>query len=365
VPGVRITLIARDADTPYSGMLPGHIAGHYTHAQCHIDLRPLARLAGADLIHDEAIGLDTAARRIACRMHAPVGYDIVSIDIGSTPHLRSTPGAEQYATPVKPIDGLAARWAKIVERTLDGRSAPRFVTVGGGAAGVELTLAMQYRLRALLSEQGRDPDEVSFTLVTLGQILASHNRLVRHWFHGHLKARGVRVIENNAVHEVQQGLVVCADGQRLPFDELIWVTEAGAASWLAESGLALDDGGFIKIDATLRSVSDPRVFAVGDVASNIDHPRPKTGVLAVRQGPPLDRNLRRAVAAAPPAPFAPQKQFLSLITTGDRYAVASHGWLAAQGRWLWHWKDWIDRSWMRQYQELPAQSIVSEAARRE
>ena len=109
VPGLRVTLIARDADTPYSGMLPGFIAGHYTHAQCHIELRPLARFAGAHLIHDEAIGLDTAERRVACRVHGPVSYDIVSIDIGSTPHLASIPGALQYATPVKPIDGLAAR----------------------------------------------------------------------------------------------------------------------------------------------------------------------------------------------------------------------------------------------------------------
>jgi selenide,water dikinase len=361
VPGVRITLIARDADTPYSGMLPGFIAGHYTHEQCHIDLRPLARFAGARLIHDEAIGLDIAGRRVACRAHDSVAYDIVSIDIGSTPQPRLDPGAEQYATPVKPIDGLAARWAKIVERMLDGRSAPRFLTVGGGAAGVELTLAMRYRLRALLSEQGRDPDGASFTLVTRGQLLPSHNRLVRHWFRGHLRARGVRIIEHNAVCEVESGAVVCVDGQRLAYDELIWVTQAGAASWLAGTGLALDAGGFIKIDATLRSVSDARVFAAGDVASNIEHPRPKAGVFAVRQGPPLDDNLRRAISGQPLAPFVPQSQFLSLITTGDRYAVASRGWLAAQGRLLWLWKDWIDRSWMRHYQELPSQAVASEA----
>jgi selenide, water dikinase len=365
VPGVRITLMARDADTPYSGMLPGFIAGHYTHEQCHIDLRPLARFAGARLIHDEAIGLDIAKRRVTCRTHAPVAYDIVSIDIGSTPHLSSIPGAEQYATPVKPIDGLVARWAKIVERTLEGRYAPRFLTVGGGAAGVELTLAMRYRLRALLSDLGRDPDGASFTLVTREQLLPSHNPIVRHWFRGHLRARGVRVIENNAVCEVQSGVVLCADGQRLVFDELIWVTQAGTASWLTDSGLELDAGGFIKIDATLRSVSDARVFAAGDVASNIEHPRPKAGVFAVRQGPPLADNLRRAIAGEPLAPFVPQSKFLSLITTGDRYAVASRGWLAAQGRVLWLWKDWIDRSWMRQYQELPKLAVGHVTDRRE
>lgn len=122
---------------------------------------------------------------------------------------------------------------------------------------------------------------------------------------------------------------------------------------LGDTGLALDGGGFIKVDATLRSVSDTAVFAAGDVAANIDHPRPKAGVFAVRQGPPLAENLRRAVVGQQPLPFRPQTQFLSLIATGDGCAVASRGRWAAQGRALWHLKDWIDRRWMRQYQDLP------------
>jgi pyridine nucleotide-disulfide oxidoreductase family protein len=328
-------------------MLPGFIAGHYTREQCHIDLRPLTRLAGARLIHDEAIGLDVTRRLVSCRTQPSVGYDLLSIDIGSTPHLSSTPGAAQYATPVKPIDGLAARWEEIVDRIRQSEGATRFLTVGGGAAGVELTLAMRYRLRGLLRELGRDPNDVSFALVTDGQILATHNQRVRDMFRDHLQARGVQLIEHSAAREVQRGTVVCVDGTKLGFDELIWVTQAGAASWLADSGLEVDEGGFIKINAALQAISDPRVFAAGDVASSVQHPRPKAGVFAVRQGPPLADNLRRAVAGEQPAPFMPQTKFLSLISTGDRYAVASRGQLAAQGALLWHLKDWIDRRWMR------------------
>lgn len=354
VPGLRITLIARDVATPYSGMLPGLIAGHYTHEQCHIDLRPLARFAGARLIHDEAIGLDLGSCRVACRQGAPVVYDLVSIDIGSTPSLNSIPGAAQYATPVKPIDQLAARWEKIVERTIRTDRPVRFVTVGGGAAGVEVTLAMRHRLRGLLRQRGRAPDSARFALVTREEILRRHNGSVRNWFRNVLAMRGVAVIERDAVKSVDQGELFCASGRRIGFDELLWVTQAGAATWLADTGLALDPEGFITIDATLRSVNDRTVFAAGDVAANVDHPRPKAGVFAVRQGPPLADNLRRALAGQELVPFVPQRQFLSLISTGDRCAIASRGRWAAQGATVWHLKDWIDRRWMRQYQVPPS-----------
>jgi selenide,water dikinase len=347
VPGLRITLISRDVQTPYSGMLPGCIAGHYTRAQCHIDLRPLARRAGARLVLDEAIGIDRTAQRVICRRSAPEAYDIVSLDIGSTPHLELVPGAAAYATPVKPIDGLVERWEAIVARVHGGTGPMRMLTVGGGAAGVELTLAMQHRLHAL-----RDPRDLTFTLVSDGEILAGHNASVRRRFRQLLLARGVQLVENDAVTRVQEQAVLCASGARLAYDELIWVTQAGAASWLAETGLALDTGGFIAIDATLRSVNDTHVFAAGDVASSVVHPRPKAGVFAVRQGPPLAANLRRALAGQGLLPFEPQRKFLSLISTGDKGAVASWGAWAAQGALLWHLKDRIDRRWMRQYQTL-------------
>ena len=361
MPGLRITLIARDIETPYSGMLPGFIAGHYEHEQCHIDLRPLARFAGARLIHDEAIGLDLAGRRVQCRARPAIAYDILSIDIGSTPYLSSIPGAAEQATPVKPIDRLAERWQRIMERVRRSEQPVRFLTVGGGAAGVELTLAMRHRLRSLLRERGDDPDRVSFTLVTREEILTRHNASVRRWFRNLLEMRGVAVIENNAVKAVEDGTAICTNDGRVGFDELIWVTQAGAASWLADTGLELDQGGFIKIGATLGSLNNVNVFAAGDVASNIDHPRPKAGVFAVRQGPPLADNLRRALAGQPLVPFVPQREFLSLISTGDRCAIASRGRLAAQGATLWHLKDWIDRRWMRKYKELPEMAVASAA----
>ena len=353
VPGLRVTLIAKDIDTPYSGMLPGFIAGHYTHDQCHIDLQPLARFAGARLIHAEAINIDTASRRVICRDRPDIRYDVLTIDIGSTPDLASVPGAAKYAIPLKPVDGLARRWQTFLHDFTRAPCQTHFVTVGGGAAGVEIALAIQFHLRGLLLNQHLDPDMLTFTIITRGGILAGHNGGVQRKVRDVLSARGVRLVENTTVEAVDEKRVHYVGGGELTYDQLIWGTDARAAGWLRETGLALDDHGFIKIDACMQALGHSNVFAAGDVASNVEHPRPKAGVFAVRQGPPLTDNLRRAIAGAPAKAFVPQRAFLSLISTGDQAAIASRSWWSASGAWVWRVKDHIDRSWMDKAKAVP------------
>jgi selenide,water dikinase len=184
-------------------------------------------------------------------------------------------------------------------------------------------------------------------------ILPTHNSRVRSKFARILRERGVQVHLNHRVTKVEPNILHCQPGQPVAFDFAIWVISAAAPPWAREAGLQTDPRGFIAVDDCLRSVSHPFVFASGDVAAVVKHPRPKSGVFAVRQGKPLAENLRRAATDQPARPFAPQRQFLSLISTGNKYAVASRGPFACEGEWVWRWKNWIDRRWMRKYQELP------------
>jgi len=345
--GVRLTLVTRDLETPYSGMLPGYVAGHYRFEECHIDLVRLARFAGARLIHDEAIGLDRQARRVLCRAHPPIRYDVVSFDIGSTPRLADVPGAAEYTVSVKPIARFAARWEALLERARDlGRI--RLAIVGGGAGGVELALSAQHRLQGLL---GTPPE---LTLVSREGLLPSHNEGTRQRFEIIFAERGIQILTHNPIVRVEPGRLIAADGSRIPFDEALWVTEAAGAPWLGETGLPLDERGFLIIDERLRSPLDSAVFAAGDIATMPAHRREKAGVYAVRQGPPLADNLRRALEGKRLRRALPQKHALALIGTGDGYAVASRGRHEAYGAILWRLKDWIDRRWMRRYTELPA-----------
>ena len=354
IPGVRLTVIARDVDTPYSGMLPGFVAGHYDFDEAHIDLRPLARFAGARLYHDTAIGLDPEGKRVLCAGRPPVPYDVLSINIGSTPSFEAVPGAQELTTPVKPINTFVARWRQLVDRVVDTPGPLRIGVVGAGAGGTELVLAMDHHLRRLLAAHGRGADALEFHLISKSETILPdfppglHRRLDRI-----LAARGIKVHTGAGVERVTPGKVAMAGGKTLALDEVLWVTNAGAPSWLGASGLKVDAGGFVEVRDTLQSVSHADVFAAGDIAQVVDHPRPKAGVFAVRQGPPLARNLSRVLAGGPARPFAPQRAFLVLIGTGDGRAVAAKWGWTAEGRWVWRWKDWIDRRFMRRFSDLP------------
>jgi len=265
------------------------------------------------------------------------------------------PGAREYVTPVKPINSFVERWQGLFERLKDSHAEIHIGGVGAGAGGVEVLLAIEHRLRSDFAAAGRDSSHIKFHIVTdTDDILPFHNASTRRRFNRIMDARGVELHKNHKVVAVDGRRVDCENGRSLTFDEVLWVTPAGAAPWLGEkTDLALDDDGFILCNETLESVSHPGIFAAGDTATVSMHRRPKAGVFAVRQGPPLAENLRRALTGRRLKPFKPQSDFLTLITTGDEYAVASRGRWSFEGAWVWKLKDWIDVRWMKKYQELP------------
>lgn len=358
MPGVRLTVICRDVHAPYSGMLPGLIAGHYEFDEAHIDLVTLARFAGARFLHAEVTGLDLERRQVTCRDRPPIAFDLLSINIGSQPGMAHVQGADASVVAVKPIDGFARRWSVLRERVLARREETTLAFVGGGAGGVEMLLAIQHNLQNALAADGRTDDHLRYQLYTASsEVLHTHNPSVRRRFLRVLAERGVAVETDYRVVSVSRGndvQLTFANGTTARADEVFWVTTAAAQQWPAAAGLEVDERGFIKVGETLQTLTDPRVFAAGDVAAVEGHPRPKAGVFAVRQGPPLTRNLRRAARGEAPLPFRPQREFLSLISTGDRYAVASRSWWSVEGRWVWRWKDRIDRLFMRKFCDLPA-----------
>ena len=194
IPGIRLTVIARDVHTPYSGMLPGYVAGHYDYDEAHIDLRPLCRFASARLFHDSAIRIDTLNKQVICESRPPVTYDVLSIDIGSRPEITSVPGADKFATPVKPINRFVDRWHELMQRVLEHSGPHRIAVVGGGAAGVEIILAIQFRLQQVLREKNRQTEQLELSLISKsGRILPDFPKGVSKRFQRVLDRRGIHV----------------------------------------------------------------------------------------------------------------------------------------------------------------------------
>ncbi len=352
MPGVRLTLIGRDIETPYSGMIPGFVAGYYAFEECHIDLARVAAWTGTRLIQAEATGLDRASRQVLLKDRPPVSYDLLSIDVGAAPNLKAIPGAAEHATPVKPIAELGRRWLAFIERMKGRRTPLRIVVIGGGAGGAELALAIDHRLRQIAGDA-----KIDVTLVTRGDVLAGNAASAQKAMRAILARRAIRLLEKSSTMEIECGAVRLDGGRRLEADDVFIVTEASASPWFAGTGLPLDARGFFAVDETLRSTGDENIFAVGDCATVLAHPRPKAGVFAVRQGPPLAENLRRVLLGQAPKPFAPQRRYLSIIGTGDGHALATRGAWSIEGAWVWRWKDHIDRKWMRMYREPPAKPM--------
>ena len=351
IPGVRLTLITDTSHTPYSGMLPGHVAGFYSYDETHIDLRRLAGFAQAQLYLDRAIGLDLEKNQVLCREHPPVSFDYLSLDIGSTPAKSSVPGAEKYAIAAKPVPEFLQVWSEIItEAQNNPQQSLSIGIVGGGAGGVELALNMYSRLAAIFPV-----DRLNIHLFHRSdRVLLGHNPWVSKTLQRILRERGIKLHLSEKVVEVLPEQIICASGLTVKCNYIFWVTQASAPSWIQDSGLATDTRGFVLVKDTLQSVSHPHIFAAGDIATMENYPRPKAGVFAVRQGQPLWENLRRILQNRPLKPYQPQKQYLSLIGTGDGSAIASwwrFGWRSSL---LWRWKDYIDRQFMDRFSNLPS-----------
>jgi selenide,water dikinase len=342
--GLDLTLISPSPLAAYSGMLPGLVAGHYSVAEAHIDLLPLTQWAKARFVRDTVVGLDLYTKTLALAEGDTEPFDIVSLDAGSAPDTSQVPGAREHTISVRPAATFLAAWSALQADAADGKVST-IAVVGGGAGGVEVLLAMQHRLHNDLGDKAP-----RFALITdQPQLLPEHAPAVRARFGKLLVARGVVLHLNSGAIAVEPGTVITTHQRRIAVDRIVWATSAGAQPWLAASGLASDPRGFVQVDDTLRSKSHPFVFAAGDCATQITHPRPKSGVFAVRQGPPLAASLRRALHNEASAAYIPQRHALALISTGGKHAVASRGPFVFEGDWVWRWKDRIDRAFMAKY----------------
>lgn len=340
----------------YSGMLPGFIAGHYTEADCRIDLRPLAEAAGVRLHLGRVQALTANARQLRLAEGNCLDFDLLSLDPGSETDTRAletlhhdplgidATDHQQRLLPVKPLPDFFAAWPRLMACATAG-CGYHLSIVGGGAAGVELALAARH---ALGSARSATHARIDVSLVAPSTaLLPGHAESVRKRVQRYLTHSGVGLVSQRA-QAGPQGLHL-ADGSLFPADCVIAATGARPLAWLADSGLACSDEGWVEVNAAHQSTSHPEVFAAGDCCSRLDRSLARSGVHAVHAGPVLAHNLLTTSGGGVLHTYSPRKRSLYLIACGPRHAIASWGGCSAEGRWAWHWKDRIDRAFIRRH----------------
>jgi len=341
VPGARLTVVNPGPTVPYSGMLPGHVAGHYGRAEIEIDLARLARLAGARLISGAVDSISPEARVATLPGHPPVAYDLLSLNIGATSDMTGLPGFVEHALPAKPAGPFADRWQAFCA----GSGPARIAIIGGGIAGVELALAAAHRLSTL----GRAH---RIAVIDRGMILARGAAAARRGLAAALDAAQVRRLEHASIDRLSAGCVHLADGNTVPADLIVGAAGVAPQAWLGKCGLA-HEGGYLAVDDRLRSLSHPTIYGAGDCVHLTHAPRPKAGVFAVRAARVLAHNLRADLAGGTHRRFVPRRGFLKLVSLGRKEALAEMSGLVLSGPRMWRWKDRIDRRFMDRFADLP------------
>ena len=340
-PGVRITVIAREPHTPYSGMLPGFLAGKYTYDEIHIDVLKLATFAQARFIGDEVTRVNLAEKTVSLKNRPDVRYDVLAINTGGSPgiHFQN----HELVVSVKPIGRFIPAWEQIVEKYGRGKGC-RLAIVGGGPGSVEVALAVR--------EHHGDIFDV--TLVTADEEpLSLHNRRIRKIAYCELKKQQIDVLSSFFVKNISEHELIAEDGRRLSANCVLWVGGVEAPAWIRESGFAVDGQGFLRVNKQLQSVSDACVFAAGDMVSLDGQQRPKSGVFAVREGPILAINTRYFLTDRALVDYDAQRQALAILRVPDDRAIATKGPFCVRSKSILSWKDWIDRQFMKRFSDLP------------
>ncbi len=357
-----ITLLTPDDWQTYSGMVPGYVAGRYPLDACRISLQPLLRAAGVHWIQGRCTAIDAARSEVTLQHTAGsdqalqhLRYDLLSLDTGAVfdPQRMAAdmPGVLEHTLTVRPIDDFVEGWKTVVARQQTVQQPPRATTVafiGAGAASVELLMAAHQRFSALQPRKAASERTQLVLVAGGGDVAAGYTPGVQRRVLRQLQRRQIQVVRQRCVG-AQPGALKLEDGSLLPCDAAVLAVGTHAPRWLQGSGLALADTGHLRINHFQQSTSHPNVFAAGDVATRADAPHPKSGVYAVRAGPPLAHNLLAAASGQPLKPYQPPARTLNLLSCGTGHAILSWGPLHAEGAWAWWLKDRIDRAFVARY----------------
>ena len=343
-PDVRVAVMSPHPRLAYSGMIPGWLAGQYPDADCLVDVRHLVCTAGWEWVEDAAIDIEWSRRQVRGTRETR-SWDVLSVDVGGSGQLPMMRDATVQVLEPKRFEAFVAGIRAWETRTGQATDRPPAIVAGGGAAAVELALALATRLS---KGRGIVPHAPGVIMASAGSRLTGLSPRAARLAVEALARAGAHLRTEARLHAVGEGRAWYADGTSDPASLVIMATGSHPHAWLAAAarreGVGMDDAGFLAVDATLRIHGARAAFAAGDCCTMVQAPVARSGVHAIRQADVLAHGLMAALDGRPALKrYRLHRPTLALLSCADGTAIASFGPLGLHGRWLWRWKDRIDR----------------------
>jgi len=341
--GHAVTVIGPSEHHYYSGMGPGMLGKTYRPEEIRFAVKKMTESRGGTFVKGKAQRLDPERKIIFLEDGQEIPYDVASCNAGS--YVPGLEGLDQSANifTVKPIERLQQAQEQIVRMGMAGNG--RIAIVGGGASSVEVA----GNITALLEKHG-------LTGVSV-QIFAGKGLLSRFpdWIGRHaeksLVRRGVEVQKGSYVSGMADGEITLQSGETHPADLIFLARGVRPSRMFADSNLPTGPDGGLLVNRYLQCTEHPEIFGGGDCIYFEDDPLDKVGVYAVRQNPVLFANLMAALAGSPLQPFNPGGKYLLIFNLGDGTGILSKGVIRLTGKLAFTLKDYIDRKFMRAFQE--------------
>ena len=337
--GNRITLITNEIDTPYSGMIPGYIEGIYSWRDSHIDLYRLCLKLNVRFIHAEVERVSAHEKEIYFKDRPKIKFDVLSINTGIQSNNREIKGAAKYCLPVKPISKLANNF---LNKITNFKS---IAFIGGGAGSVELALAIKKRFLNI-------NQDIKITIITGKRgLLSTFPQKTKLTSLKTLEKFKIDIIEYKRVLEVKPKQIILSDKSMLKIDKAILSTNSMTPKWLAKSDILLTKDNYILVNKSFQT-NYKYVFASGDVIDFNNQNLKKAGVFAVRSGKPLAINIKQFILGKKLVEYKFNKNYLALIGTSKRSAIATKYNLTFNSRFFFYLKKYIDQNFIKKFSDF-------------
>ena len=345
--GLNVILISESYGAIYSGMTPGYIEKLYSLEEITIDLQRLCFNAGSTFIKDKVVRIDEENQILHLKDNPSIKFDLLSINSGSNSDKKTIKlENDSKVISVKPINSLIKK-INLIDEIIEKSSKKKVSIIGGGVASFELSFALHKRYNGNISL-----DIISkHSLKEKNLNKSSINKIKKI-----LKNMGINLISKQVI-AINNTEIKVDDEDVINSDLILLSTGASLPEWLSQSKLEMNEN-FIAVNQHLQSLNFDNIFVSGDAASIQNFKRPKSGVMAVRQGEMLRDNLFLFLQNKSLKKFKPQKNWLYLIGTYKYAAILNYFNFSFEGKWCWVLKKLIDLSFMKKF-SFPGQTDMN------